>query len=603
MLTFFTRLFAIIGFLVVALICVSIGTGLYMQRQQQTEPESVILMLDFDKPIVEQSQSSPFDFAMDEEPVPLFDILSAIDTARDDPHVKGIVANFGTTQPALAQAQEIRAAMTRFRASGKFTYAFGTSYGSFGLGNRTYYLASSFENIWLQPVGSVALTGLAIQAPFGHAALEKLGVTPDFMQREEYKSVMENVMRDNFSAPVHAEMQTMLANMSDQISDGIAESRTIRGDDVKKLMEQGPFTDKDALKAGLVTHIGYADEFDDTIDQKAGKDVKRVDVLDYMNYGGNNGGASKKIFGHKKKADTANTVAVIFGTGLIMDKASGPAGLTGDHVMGADEIAKAFNDAAKDDSVKAILFRIDSPGGSPEASETIRRALIHAQKKGKPVIVTMGDVAASGGYWVAMNADEIIANPGTLTGSIGVVAGKFSFAELAKKLGISVDTIKTTDDAGMWSMVEGFSPGQRAHVNALLDETYQAFITDVSEARKIPLEKMPEIAKGRVWTGDQAVKIGLVDKLGGYDVALGSLRKKLNLGPDDVVSLKPFPAPTTPTEKILKLLKGASAEQAMIGSALGHWQQVEAMMGPLWDSSLTQGTVAARAPAAIKMVR
>ncbi len=573
----------------------------------ETEPENVVLSLDFDQPIVEQSTESPLQLAMgdDEESTPLFDILSAIDNAKNDPHVKGIIAHFGNTQPEMAQAQEIRAALTRFRASGKFTYAFAASYGNFGLGNRTYYLASAFENIWLQPVGSVSLTGIAIQAPFAREALDKIGVKPDFMQREEYKSVMENVMRDSFSPPVHAEMQTMIENMANQLATGIGESRTIREEEVKKLMEQGPFTDTEALKANLVTRLGYADEFEDEIKQKAGKDAKMVDALDYMDYRANSVSKDiKKLFARKSKDSDENTIAIIFGTGLIMDKAVGAAGLSGEHVMGANDIAKAFDDAADADDVKAILFRIDSPGGSPEASETIRRAMMHAQKKGKPVIVSMAGVAASGGYWVAMNADEIIANPGTLTGSIGVVAGKFAVGELAKKLGINFDTLKTTDAAGLWSMMDGFTPSQRARVNALLDDTYHAFVANVAEARKIPLDRMPEIAIGRVWTGDQAVKIGLVDKLGGYDVALASIRKKLKMSEDEMLSIKQFPEPSTPAEKLFKVLRGIGVQGAMINSALGQWQVVQTLAAPLIDSVAWQSGLTARVPtAALQAVR
>lgn len=584
----FIGFFAVVGFLVTLVIVAGITLAVENQGRAPKEPEAVILALDFDQAIVEQNDPSPLDFALHETSVSLFDILAAIDKAKSDPHVKALIARFGTTQPGLAQAQEIRAAMERFRTSGKPTYAYATSYGDFGMGNRTYYLASTFDNIWLQPVGSVSLTGVAIESPFGKSALDKLGVTADFMQREEYKSFMEMGMRDDFSPPVRVEMQAMVEDMAHQVATGIASSRKWAVDRVQRLMERGPYTDDEAAKAGLVTHVGYADELDDELKQKFGKDAKQVDVDSYLEF---------HASGKSKTAQTR--VALIFGTGLITDHADGAGSFSGDKAMGADDIADAFDDAADDKDVKAILFRIDSPGGSPEASETIRHALIHAQKAGKPVFVSMGEVAASGGYWIAMNADHIVADPGTLTGSIGVISGKFVVDGLLQKLGVHFDTLSTSENAGMWSIAKEFSPMQRERVNAMLDQTYHVFVSNVSAARKIPMEKMPDIAKGRVWTGEQAVKVGLVDELGGVDVALGSLRKKLKLTNDESISLEPFPPPPTPAEKIMKLLKGFGVEGAMIRSALMQWQAVQASVGPVWKDVTLRGSVAAQVPSSV----
>lgn len=587
MLKVLARIFIVIGVLTTLVILTGIGFAIYASNATPKEPDSVIVTLNFDQPIVEQNDPSPLDLALNQESLSLFDVLHAIDKARLDPHVKGIVAYFGSSQPSLSQSQEIRDAIARFRESGKFTYTFGTSYGNFGLSNRSYYLASAFENIWLQPVGSVSLTGIAIQSPFAKSALDKIGVSSDFMQREEYKSVMEMFNRDGYSEPVRLMMRGLLDNLSEQITSGIAKSRNWESDHVKSMMEQGPYVDDEAVKLGLVTRLGYKDELDDELMQKAGEGTKQVSVNDYLGFEAN------------KSVDTSHAthIALIYGTGMITDTDLGAGNLSGDNIMSASTVAGAFNDAADDKDVKAILFRIDSPGGSPEASETIRRALIHAKAKGKVVIVSMGDVAASGGYWVAMNADKIIAEPGTLTGSIGVVGGKFILGGLAQKLGVSVETIKSSENAGMWSMVDDFSPAQRDRVNALLDQTYHDFVFNVAEARKIPLEKMPDIAKGRVWTGDQAIKIGLVDELGGYDVALGSVRKALNLTADDALTLEQFPAPPSPIEQLMKLLKAAGVESSMAGSVLTQWQGVRMLAAPfLSDLTAFAHPVSAQVP-------
>ncbi|MDR3449223.1 MAG: signal peptide peptidase SppA [Alphaproteobacteria bacterium] len=570
MLKFITRFFAVIGFVAVALIALIIFLGSYMQEKIEPEPDNVVLTLDLDSPIVEQNAASPFSLAMPGDSVPLLDILRAIDHAAKDPHVKGIAARFGTGQPGLAQAQEIRAALAHFGESHKFTYAFGTDFGEFGLGDRAYYLASAFDGLWLQPVGTVSLTGVAINSPFAKQALDKIGVTADFMQREEYKSLMEPAQRDNsFSPPVRAEMQIMIDDLSDQIASGIAVSRKWELPHAKEIMAQGPYTDEEALQAGLVTKLGYADEFDDMLDDKAGKDSKQVDVETYLGYGE----------GHGAAKDSAK-IALIYGTGLITERDSGGDGLAGDHVMGADSIATAFDDATSDKDVKAILFRVDSPGGSPAASETIRRAVMHAEKKGKPVIVSMGEVAASGGYWIAMNGTKIIADPATLTGSIGVVAGKFAADGLLQKAGVSMDRLSTAENAGIWDMTRGFTPPQRARVDALLDNTYHAFVANVAAARNIPMEKMPDIAKGRVWTGDQAIKIGLVDALGGYSVAMDETRKALKLEPDAPVDLVIYPAPPTPAERLVKLLHRFGSESAAMAGGASALAKMQSILAP-----------------------
>ncbi len=584
MFRFITRVFALVGFLVTLSI---VGGTVLLVREQKPEPEpdSVVLVLDFDQPIIEQSEASPIDLALHEDSTVLIDMLAAINKAKDDPHVKGLVGKFGSEEPSLAQAQELSAAIKAFKASGKFAFAFGTDYGEFGMGNRAYYLASVFDTIWLQPVGSVGITGLAIQEPFAKSALEKIGISADFMQREEYKSFMDMATRDDFAPPVKANMQELINDLADQEAHGIADNRGWEFARAKDAMGKGPYTDDEALKAGLITNIGYADQVDKVIQDKAGADVKDLSVGDYL----------VATAPHNPKAKAK--VALIRGTGLITDHDGGADGITGEKIMGADTIAGAFDDAAHDKDIQAILFRIDSPGGSPEASETIRRAMIHAQSLGKPVYVSMGETAASGGYWVSMNADHIVADPGTLTGSIGVLAGKFTGAGLLQKVGVNIGTVRTADNAGMWSPVEPFTPAQRERVNALLDNSYRTFTKNVSDARKIPFEKMPDIAKGRVWTGAQAQKLGLVDELGGYDTTIAALRKKLNLAETDHVDLLPFPQPESPVERVMKLLKSFGVEASMARVGFAQWQTARAVLAPYVGDVASQHAISAKLPA------
>ncbi len=595
---FLVRIFAVIGFI----LTISIGLGAFStwywiknpSVSAPKAPDNMVLDLDFTYPVVEQNRHMAFSLPallMHEPEIPLLSIISAIDIAKTDPRVKGIVANFGSLQPSLVHAQEIRAALQRFHESGKFTYAYASSYGDFGRGNRTYYLASMFENIWLQPVGAVGLTGLAIEAPFGKSALEKIGVSTDFMRREEYKSVMENISRDEFSAPVRANMSEMLKNLGEQQVNGIAEARKIDLVKMREIIANGPYTTNEAMKNGLVTHVGYQDEMLKEVEGKSGLNPVRVDVGAYL------------MFTPKANEPKA-TIALINGLGMITDAPSGPSALGSDRFIDTDALSQAIIDASKDKDVKAILFRIDSPGGSPSASETIRHALVVAKESKKPIFVSMGGVAASGGYWIAMNADHIVAQPGTLTGSIGVVAGKFVLGGLWDKLGVKWDGMTTSDNAHMWSALIPFTDQNRERVNAMLDDTYKTFITNVSEARKIPLEKMGDVAKGRVWTGDQAVKVGLVDELGGLQTTVMALKKELKLAPTDMVALKPFPRPETPADLVIRMLKNAGFESASLGNMFSTWRQIQTTLAPALEAIEDTGSVRAKLPSAyLNMVR
>lgn len=558
-------------------------------------PDLMVLELDFTQPVVEKGRDMSFalgSFLEANEETQLIDIVRALDRAKDDDRVMGVVARMGADTPSLVHAQEIRDALKRFREKGKFSYVFAPSYGSFGMGNRSYYLASAFQNIWLQPAGTVGLTGLGVETPFGKTALGKIGISGDFMRREEYKSVMENVMRDDFSPDVRDNLRQIMSNLSEQFVSGIAQSRKIPSDTAKSWLERGPYTASEALREGIVTHIGYDDDMLDTAkllgslpDLKTCSPRKpaKVTVSAYLGYA-------------REPPETVARVALINGLGMIVDAPSGPAGLADQHIIDTGRLVKAFNDAAEDDDVEAILFRVDSPGGAPDASETIRHALVKAKEAKKPVFVSMGEVAASGGYWIAMNADHIVAEPGTLTGSIGVVAGKFVFGELSDKLGITWDTLTTSDNARMWSLIHPFDAKGRERVNALLDDTYKTFTENVAAARKIPLEKMPEVAKGRVWTGDQALKAGLVDELGGMATTVAAIKKHLKLDPTDAIELKLFPPPESPASLAIKILRNLGIEAAMLHGFAGIAGRAQEALGPLWDEMAYTGPVAARVP-------
>jgi protease IV len=559
--------FTILGFLFFSLIALLVVAAVSNRAQTPKEPDKVLLAIDFNQPIVEHESFKPFNFALPQNELVLADITTALDRAAKDDRVLGLVAKFGDNLPSMAQSQEIRDALKRFRASGKATYAFATSFGEFGSGNRAYYLASAFEQIWLQPVGIIGLTGMRIEVPFAKSALEKIGVRANFIQREEYKNAMESLTRDDFSEASKSMMTGLMADITRQQAEGIAEGRGIKPEDAQWLINNGPYTAEAALQVKLIDKIGYADQLDKVLDEKFTADASFVSPSQYL------------AFAHAHKLD-ATKVALVHGSGMILQSVPEMERLGGD-VMPAGEVAAALDSAADDADVKAIIFRIDSPGGSPVASETIRRAVVTAKEKGKLVVVSMGSVAGSGGYWIAMNADRIIAQPATLTGSIGVIGGKYVTEELWKKLGVNWGVLEQGGQGGMWSFLNDYTSEQLVKANMLMDDVYKTFVKEVGLARGIPAEQMASVAKGRVFTGAQAVQNKLVDELGGLDTAVQYVRTKLALANDASIVLEPFPTPLTPAERLLKVLEQLNQHAGMLGTSIHVLTRFEATLNKL----------------------
>lgn len=573
----FIGAFAVLGLIA----CLLIGGGVWFASSRihkaPKPPEKIVLVLDFREELTERDDGVPdirslFNLVTQESPshTNLHELVQSLQRGGKDPRVVGAVGLFGGNLPHLAQAQEIRTALEKFRAAGKFTIAYSTSYGEFGPGNNAYYMASAFEKIWLQPVGNVGLSGMRMENPFGRAVLDKLGVKAEFVQREEYKSAMTFVTEDKMPPAMREEMQTILASLNNQVSSGIAASRGMKQEDVKALMAKGPYTAKEALALKLIDKIGYTDEIEKWIDDTHGKKTTKLRPAMYLRVPEplNNG---KPVPPPVPKG----TVALIMAEGEIAEGDSGPSPLSGgERGMDTRQVVAAFSDAVEDKDVKIIIFRVDSPGGSPTASETIRRSVVRAREQGKKVVVSMGQMAGSGGYWIAMNADRIIANPATLTGSIGVLSGKVNLGGLYEKIGLNWDILQTGQDfSGMWSSTHGYTPEEKARLDVLIDDAYDSFRDNVAEARKIPKEKMPSVSKGRVFTGEQALQLGLVDELGGLRTAIDYAKTSLGLKPDDVIALRSFPKQVSPAERVRDMLKDFfGMEAGMAVPTLGQVQ-------------------------------
>jgi len=539
MLRFIVRLFAFIGFLVVAGIVTAV---VLVTRHEPTLPDTIVLDLDLKEPLAESGTARLGGFLGHE--TTLREVLETLERGGSDPRVKGVLARFGGDGIGFAQAQELRTAIERFRASGRFAIAFAEAYGDSGSGNKSYLLASAFDEVWMQPLGLLSLTGLSAQIPFARAALDKLDIQPQLMQREEYKSFADTFTKTDFT-PAHREMiEALLGDLTNQVVDGVSKSRRLAPAAVRAAMERAPLLDKEAVEAKLVDRLGYADEAKDEALRRAGApaDADTVEPKEYLDIAG-------------AAHDNGPTIALIHATGTITSGKSDKPGV-GEVTAGAETIVEAIEDAVDDPDVKAILFRIDSGGGGVTASETIRRALTKARQSGKPVIASMGDTAASGGYWIALAAERIVASPGTITGSIGVVAGKMSLNALSERLGVHWGVVDTGRNAGMWSPLRPFSPSEEERLTALIDASYATFLSRVAEARHLTPEQARAAAKGRVWSGAQARELGLVDDLGGVESALALAKQAAKLPADAPVTLTTFPKPKSVIQEIRDLASG-----------------------------------------------
>ena len=535
--------FAAVGFLTVLLLF-----GVFLLTKELKPivtplADNIILTVDLTQGLAEgPHQDRLLRLLLGSEPS-LRDVLDGIETASSDPRVKVLLARVGDDELGLAKIQELRDAIAAFRAKGKFALAFADSFGEFGPGTRPYYLATAFDEIWLQPMGNVGLTGLYAEVPFFKGTLDLLGIVPEFDHREEFKTAMNSLTETKMTPPHREEVDALLASIGGQIIHGIAEGRKLPEAEVREAIDRGPLLADEARQAKLVDRLGYRDEVLAQARAHAGSGAELTGLTTYLDRAGRP---------HRE----GSTIALIYGSGLIQRAASSANPLTESNVMAATEITRAFRAAVRDPAVRAILFRIDSPGGSVVASESIWREVVFARERGKPVVVSMGDVAGSGGYYVAAAADKIVAEPSTLTGSIGVLAGKLVVSDLFRKLGMSTDSAQVGANAAMYSSTSEFSTRAHSRLEAFLDETYKGFKDHVASGRHMTQEEVEEAARGRVWSGEDAKARGLVDELGGSAVALRLAKEAAKLAPDAAVKLTVFPREKEPFEIVFDRLVG-----------------------------------------------
>jgi protease IV len=480
-------------------------------------------------------------------PLVLREMVSALHRAADDPRVAGLIARVQLPSAAAGPVQELRDAVKAFTAV-KPSLAWAETYP----GTLSYYLASAFGEVWMQPSGTVGLIGFATSALFLRDALEKAGIEAQFISRGEYKSAA-NLFTEARYTEAHREADTrLLESLRGQVWKAVADSRGIGQDALDALADRAPLLREDAVSSRLIDRVGYRDEAYGRIAERVGaKEISpetgdadgddappRLYLSRYARATMPGGSPLPSVPGRRPKS----TIAVVTVAGPIVSGRGGRGMLPfGNSSAGADTIAAGLREAAADDSVSAIVLRVDSPGGSVSASETIWREVKKARDRGKPVVASMGAVAASGGYYIAMGADAIVANPGTITGSIGVITGKLIARDLKDRLGVGSDAVRTNANADAWSANAPFTPEQRAQVEAEADLCYADFVQRVAEGRKLSTDAVEAVARGRIWTGADALDHGLVDELGGLRAAVRRAKVLAGLDEDAKVNIVGYP--------------------------------------------------------------
>ena len=487
-------------------------------------------------------------------------VTDSLRKAKVDDRISGVVIKpLIGPRFSWGKLQEIRDAVIDYRESGKPIAAF-LEYG----GTEEYYVASAADKVYLMPGSPLELVGRAQYEMFFRDALDKVGTYPDVLAAGDYKTAA-NQFTENTMTPAHREMaESLNRDLYDQMVEGIAESRGLSGDEVRRLVDEGPFLPEEALAAGLVDGLAYADEVKhrEPFDAADGREIADSD---YRQVGLRSLGLNQ-----------GERIALIYAVGAISSGSSSFDVLNGE-VLGSDTLTSAIRSAREDDSVRAIVLRIDSPGGSAVASDVIWREVGLVRESGKPIVASMSDLGASGGYYIAMGADAIVAQPATLTGSIGVVFGKFTTGGTYEKLGVGIEPVSEGRFAEIYSPVTRFSEAERAKVQEHVDAIYEQFVAKAADGRGTTRDALHEVAQGRVWTGRQALEHGLIDEVGGLGRAIALAKEKAGIDPGDEVRLVVYPRPKSffelldeglPMARALGTLAGvASPEAAAVGRA------------------------------------
>jgi protease IV len=526
--------FIILVIVVVTIIGLWKGDGL---------PRNMVIALDLRHAVRDSAPESPF--ALGAQPLNVMDVVFALDEASRDSRVKGVLMRVGAGGLSVAEAEELDTALQRFRKAGKFVIAHSQGFESPGLGD--YLVATSADQIWMQPKSQFSAAGEGGGEIFLRGLLDKIDAVPQIAKRAEYKSAADTVMEHDITPQDREQLTAVMHSWYDAATNDAAAARNLTKQKLAAVFEASPQFTEDVQKAGLIDKLGYDDDAYHAAIARAGAGAKTVQMPEYI-----------RARSATSEIGNGPRIAVVEAAGEIVDETGGD-GLSGGTMIGGDDLSKAIRQAANDKEVKAIVLRVDSPGGSVTASDQILNAVKKAQAKGKPVVVSMGSVAASGGYYIASSADEIVAEPGTLTGSIGVLTGKVSFGKSLNRIGVTTAEVSVGKNTLFDSAVTPFTPDQWNALNHQADEIYADFTQKVATGRKLPLAKVQELAKGRVWTGADASERGLVNRLGGFWTAVTAAKRLAGISEQATVVFKKYPRPKGFFQVLNEALGGTEA--------------------------------------------
>jgi len=532
-------------------------------------PQNAVLSLDLRQSLPDQDPSNPLAF-LGARSLSTLSVASTLRRAAHDPDVKGLLIRLPEGGMAPAAADELRIELKAFVKSGKPVIAHSQGLYASGISTATYMLGAASGDFWMQPGASLQSTGISSEDTFLKRFFDKYGLKADYQQRYQYKNAVNGLLYDDYT-PAHREAE--LGWMTSIYTSELAEAASDRNMDVKTLtaaIEGGPYGAEDAQAKGLIDHVGEVEAAQTALLAKAGAGAKLVDFQQYR--------AS-----HKPAAVVGGgpVIAYIGAEGDIVTGTGADQGFSSSNNIYSDDVAKAFYDAIHDDQVKAIVFRVSSPGGSDTASEQILAAVQAAKAAHKPVVVSMGTYAASGGYWISSQASEIVAEPTTLTGSIGVFGGKLVIGPALARFGVDQRDLSVGGEfAGAYGSAAEFTPTQRAAVSAWMDRIYNNFVARVAQGRNLPLDKVQAIARGRVWTGEQALKLGLVDKIGGFGLAVSDAQRLAGIPASEHVVLKTVSPKRSPLEMLSHAIGMGSTSMKTLSIA------VQALSDPRTQAAL-----------------
>jgi protease-4 len=494
-------------------------------------------------------------------------LLRALHEAGDDTRVRGVVVKVGGGAVDFATAQDLHAGLQAFAKTGKPVVAWAETFGEGGNGTVDYLLACGCTEIWLQPTGEMGLHGVAAEVTFLRGALDKLGIEPQLDKRYEYKSAADRIMNKEFTAPHREAIDRVVASIWEGAVTAIAEARRLDEDAVRELAARAPLSAAEAQQGGLVDRLGYRDEVYADLRSRAGADA----VLLFADQWSPRRSAAALL---KRRRDA---VAIVEGHGEIVigRSRSTPRG----RQLGSNTVATALRAARENEHVRAVLFRVDSPGGSAVASDTIWREVVLTREAGKPVVVSMGELAGSGGYYVSCPAEVIVAQPATITGSIGVLGGKAVISGLLEQhLGLTTGAVESSGSARMFSARRSFTDDERERLGAMLDHIYRDFVQKVADARRMSYDDVHAIARGRIWSGADAVHNGLVDVIGGLRDAADIARQRAGLPPD--APLRPA-VHIPPLERLRRPRSSEDPRTAASVSAVSAWGDLSSLAAAL----------------------